>query len=175
MVVPANGLRPPSADRVRRLADRRTGIGFDQMLWLEPPRDAQADIHYRVFNSDGSESEQCGNGARCIARYLAPDDTDGELALEHGRGVSRARLLAGGEVSVDMGEPDFDPASLPFIVAEAAESYHLEIGGEQVEFRVVSMGNPHAVLLLDDVDTAPVSRLGPASNQTGNVATQRPC
>jgi diaminopimelate epimerase len=162
MVVAADGLPVPGPERIRQLADRHTGIGFDQLLWLEPPRDRRADIRYRIFNSDGSESEQCGNGARCIARYLAPDAADGELKLEHGLGISRARLLADGEVSVDMGAPDFDPASLPFVTDAPAESYRLDIDGEAVEFRVVSMGNPHAVLLVDDVDSAPVAGVGPA-------------
>ena len=162
MVVAGDGQQPPAADRIRQLADRRTGIGFDQLLWLEAPQDARADIRYRIFNSDGSESEQCGNGARCIARYLAPDAEGDELKLEHGLGISRARLLANGEVSVDMGAPDFDPASLPFIADRAADTYRLEIDGETVAFSVVSMGNPHAVLLVDDVDSAPVAAIGPA-------------
>ena len=161
MVIAADGLRPPAAERIRQLADRRTGVGFDQLLWLEPPGDPQADIRYRIFNSDGSESEQCGNGARCIARYLVPDHAEGEVKLEHGLGISRARLLPGGEVSVDMGAPNFDPASLPFVTDRQADTYRLNVDGESVEFRVVSMGNPHAVVLVDEVDSAPVARLGP--------------
>jgi len=162
MVVAADGLPVPGGERIRQLANRRTGIGFDQLLWLESPQDERADIRYRIFNSDGSESEQCGNGARCIARYLAPDSQDGELKLEHGLGLSRARLLAGGKVSVDMGKPDFDPASVPFIVDEPADSYLIDLEGQRVEFSVVSMGNPHAVVVVDDVYEAPVETLGPA-------------
>jgi diaminopimelate epimerase len=161
MVVAADGLAVPTAGRIRELANRRTGVGFDQLLWLQAPRDSRADIHYRIFNSDGSESEQCGNGARCIARFLAPDAEDGELRLEHGLGISRARLLAGGQVSVDMGKPDFDPDSVPFIVDESAESYTLDVDGNSLEVRVVSMGNPHAVVMVDDVGEAPVGTLGP--------------
>lgn len=159
MVVRAEGHPPPSADVVRRLAERRTGVGFDQLLWLEPPRDPRANVFYRVFNADGGEVEQCGNGARCIARLLAADGT--EPVLEHGGGLSRARIEPDGRVSIDMGEPDFAPAALPFTAAGEAASYALEAGGETVTIRVVSMGNPHAVLVVEDVDTAPVARLGP--------------
>jgi len=161
MVVAADGLAVPATDRIQELADRRTGIGFDQMLWLEAPRDARADIRYRIFNSDGSESEQCGNGARCIARFLAPDAEEGELKLEHGLGVSRARLLPDGQVSVDMGKPDFDPDSVPFVVERYAESYTIDLDGNWLDLYVVSLGNPHAVVLVDDVNDAPVATLGP--------------
>jgi len=154
------GEPPPAAARIRELADRRTGIGFDQLLWLEAPRDAQSDIWYRVFNTDGSEAEQCGNGARCIARLLATDGP-AELVLASAGGQLRARLATDGRVSVDMPAPDFRPEAVPFIASESRAVYQLELPGESVELGVVSIGNPHGVLLSDDLDHAPVARLGP--------------
>jgi diaminopimelate epimerase len=155
------GDRPvPSGDRIRELADRRRGVGFDQLLWLEPPRDPANAVRYRIFNADGSEAEQCGNGARCIAR-LVGGDAPGELVLEHAGGTSRARLAADSQVSVAMNVPEFDPRRVPFRADAVADSYRLDAGGEAVEAGVVSMGNPHAVLRVADVATAPVARLGP--------------
>ncbi|MGI9329148.1 MAG: diaminopimelate epimerase [Gammaproteobacteria bacterium] len=154
---------PPAAGRIRAWADRRLGIGFDQLLWVGPARDSAAEAAYRIFNSDGSEAEQCGNGARCIVKFLADRGHDtAELMLEHGGGLAAARLLPDGQVAVAMGEPDFRPAALPFKASAQAEVYEVEVGDSSVELRVVSMGNPHAVLRVDDVDTAPVERLGPA-------------
>jgi diaminopimelate epimerase len=158
--VPDSLLTP---QRLRALADRRTGIGFDQALLLEPPRGTHSAASYRIFNADGAEVEQCGNGARCIAallarRGLAPD---GALTLESPAGLIRARLAADGEVSVDLGVPDFDPRSLPFDAPAERESYTLELEGESVEIGAVSLGNPHAVLTVDSVESAPLERLGP--------------
>jgi len=158
--VPDSLLTP---QRLRALADRRTGIGFDQALLLEPPRGTHSAAYYRIFNADGDEVEQCGNGARCIAallerRGLAPD---GVLTLESPAGLIRARLAADGEVSVDLGVPDFDPRSLPFDAPAERESYTLELEGESVEIGAVSLGNPHAVLTVDSVEVAPLERLGP--------------
>lgn len=161
VVVMGAGLEPLSAQSIRRLADRRTGIGFDQLLWLEPARDPAAHIAYRIFNRDGSEAEQCGNGARCVARLIAEDRRSDEAVLEHCGGVSRARVESDGLVTVEMGVPQFEPASIPFKADAREDSYRLEVDGERVELRVVSMGNPHAVLRVDDVETAPVERLGP--------------
>ena len=151
----------PAPEAISRLADRRTGIGFDQLLWLEPPRSAGADVYYRVFNGDGSEAEQCGNGARCIARLLATENS-AELCLEHVGGLSRARIQPDGEISVEMGVPDFDPAAIPFLADAPQECYQLTVEGEIVDLHVVSMGNPHAVIPVGNVDIAPVERLGPA-------------
>ena len=150
-----------SADTIRRLADRHTGIGFDQLLWLEPPRSEGTDIYYRIFNADGGEVEQCGNGARCIARHIG-GDAGRELRLEHPSGISQARLEADGNVSIEFGEPNFAPASLPFDAAGEEAPYTIDAAGEAVEIGVVSIGNPHGVLVVDDVDTAPVATLGPA-------------
>jgi diaminopimelate epimerase len=150
--------------RLRRLADRCTGIGFDQALVLERPRRPDTAVFYRIFNSDGDEVEQCGNGARCIAALLhrrgrAPN---GALTLDSPAGLIRARIEGGAQVSVDMGVPDFDPRSLPFEAPREADSYLLEVAGRTLEIGAVSIGNPHAVLAVDAVDSAPVATLGPA-------------
>ena len=154
----------PSAPALRRLADRRTGIGFDQALVLEPPRRAGTDVYYRIFNADGSEVEQCGNGARCIARLVASRATVRErpLVMDSPGGIVNARLRPDGLVSVAMGVPDFDPRSLPFEAAGEAPSYRLELPGGPVEFGAVSIGNPHAVIRVRSVREAPVDTVGPA-------------
>jgi diaminopimelate epimerase len=148
--------------RVRALADRRTGIGFDQALVLEKPRRADSAVFYRIFNADGDEVEQCGNGARCIAALLHHRGAvrNGALTLDSPAGVVRARI-AGDEVSVDMGVPDFEPGSLPFEAPRAADSYPLVVAGQTLEIAAVSMGNPHAVLTVAAVEAAPVDTLGP--------------
>jgi diaminopimelate epimerase len=151
-------------DTVRALADRRTGVGFDQALMLETPRSANSRVFYRIFNSDGSEVEQCGNGARCIAALLharAPQ-LGRELAIESKGGMVRARVRENGLVSVELGVPNFDPASLPMDAAAEAAAYTVDVGGERVEFGAVSIGNPHVVIAVPDVKSAPVARLGPA-------------
>jgi diaminopimelate epimerase len=153
---------PPAAGRIRAWADRRRGIGFDQLLWVGAARDPAAAAAYRIFNSDGSEAEQCGNGARCIVKFLADRGHAPNLTLEHVGGLSPARLLPDGQVAVAMGEPDFRPAALPFTASAQAEAYDIAVAGSSVELRVVSLGNPHAVLRVEDVDSAPVERLGPA-------------
>jgi len=149
--------------QLRALADRRTGIGFDQALLLDAPRRGENAAHYRVFNADGAEVEQCGNGARCIAALLERRGLarDGGLTLESAAGVIRARLAADGEVSVDLGVPDFNPRSLPFDAPAEADSYGLEVGGQQLEIMAVSLGNPHAVVTVASVDSVPVATLGP--------------
>jgi diaminopimelate epimerase len=159
----ARGARVPATDEIVRLADAQDGIGFDQLLWLEDPHEPGTDVYYRVFNADGGEVEQCGNGARCIARHIAGDSQDTERVwkLAFAGGVVDALLQPDGDVAVAMGEPDFAPASLPFEAAAQANSYSLDVAGETVTLAVASMGNPHAVISVDDVDTAPVERLGP--------------
>lgn len=161
----------PSASQWRALADRRTGIGFDQALVLQPPRRADSDALYRVFNADGGEVEMCGNGARCAAALLhrrrarARDPSraqDATLTLESAAGLLRARILANGTVTVNMGVPDFSPAALPFDTPARASSYSLETAGVRIEFGAVSIGNPHAVLRVADVATAPVEQIGRA-------------
>lgn len=153
----------PSADQFRRLSNRQTGIGFDQALIIEKPRRAGTSVFYRIFNADGLEVEQCGNGARCIAALLhrrgqAPQ---GELTMDSPGGLIRARVRNSETVSVDMGIPNFDPRSLPFETASEAPAYEIDVDGLKVQVGAVSMGNPHAVLTVPSVDTAPVEQLGP--------------
>jgi diaminopimelate epimerase len=154
----------PSPDAIRRLADRRTGIGFDQALVLSPARRSGTDVYYRIFNADGSEVEQCGNGARCIARLVATRAArqDRPLSMDSPAGVVKAQLRRDGLVSVAMGIPDFDPRSLPFEAEREAPSYRIELAGGPVEFGAVSIGNPHAVIRVRSVDDAPVDTIGPA-------------
>jgi diaminopimelate epimerase len=150
-------------ERLRSLADRRTGIGFDQALVLGGPKRADTAVFYRIFNADGDEVEQCGNGARCIAALLHHRGLtrNGAVALDSPAGVVRARI-ADERVSVDMGVPNFDPRSLPFEARAETDPYPLTVAGRTLEIGAVSMGNPHAVLTVPDVADAPVATLGPA-------------
>jgi diaminopimelate epimerase len=154
-------LRP---ERLRALADRRTGIGFDQALLLQKPRRPDTAVFYRIFNADGDEVEQCGNGARCIAALLHHRGLteNGAITLDSPAGPIRARVESGAHVSVDMGVPNFDPASLPFTAVSEADSYSLEVAGDTLDIGAVSLGNPHAVVTVDSVEAAPVATLGPA-------------
>jgi diaminopimelate epimerase len=153
-----------TADQFRRLANRHTGIGFDQALILEPPRRADTAVFYRIFNSDGVEVEQCGNGARCIASLLHRRGlvTAGAVTMDSPAGLIHARVLRGNVVSVDMGVPSFDPRALPFDAPAEVDPYPLQVGDQSVTIGAVSMGNPHAVLEVESVDRAPVETLGPA-------------
>jgi diaminopimelate epimerase len=154
----------PSATALRQLADRRTGIGFDQALVLSPPVRPGTDVHYRIFNADGSEVEQCGNGARCIARLVASRAAirDRALVMDSPGGLVSARLRADGLVSVAMGVPDFDPRSLPFEAEREAATYRIDLPSGPVEFGAVSIGNPHAVIRVRSAQAAPVDTVGPA-------------
>jgi len=154
----------PDRSQLRLLADRRTGIGFDQALVLESPRRAGTQVYYRIFNADGEEVEQCGNGARCVAELLRLDGRAGtrDIAMDSRGGLVRAHIEADGVVSVDMGIPRFDPRTLPFDAPAEASSYRLEVDGTQYDVGAVSIGNPHAVLVVPAVATAPVATLGPA-------------
>jgi diaminopimelate epimerase len=161
---------PSSADAhfdshlLRALADRHTGIGFDQALMLESPRDAGCRVFYRVFNSDGGEVEQCGNGARCVAALLharAPH-LGRELIMGSPGGTIRAHVREDGMVSVDMGIPNFDPRAVPMRAPQESLRYTLQVDGSPHEIGAVSIGNPHAVLRVSDTRAAPVSSLGPA-------------
>jgi len=146
-----------------RLADRRFGVGCDQVLLVEPPRLTGTDFHYRIFNADGSEVEQCGNGARCFARFVRDAGLTHETEIPVGTaaGAILLKLQRDGQVTVDMGVPRLAPAEIPFIAAGQATRYALELDGETVQIAAVSMGNPHAVLAVDDLDSAPVTTLGP--------------
>jgi diaminopimelate epimerase len=160
LIVRAADSPPLDSETIRRLADRKTGIGFDQLLWLEPGRSEGAEVFYRIFNRDGYEVEQCGNGARCIARLLAGAGPR-EILLEHCSGTSRARVEPDGNVTVEMGVPEFRPELIPFTAEAQQDTYELEADGERVQLRVVSIGNPHAVINVDSVVSAPIERLGP--------------
>ncbi|MCE9682463.1 diaminopimelate epimerase [Halomonas alkalisoli] len=151
-------------EQVRQLADRRFGIGFDQLLVVEPPRDPDMDFRYRIFNADGSEVENCGNGARCFARFVRDQRLTHkhEIHVETAGGPLTLLVEDDGKVTVDMGVPRFAPQALPFEADEDLLRHELEVNGERVEVGAVSMGNPHAVLRIDDVERAPVERLGPA-------------
>jgi diaminopimelate epimerase len=150
-------------EQIRQLADRRFGVGFDQLLIIEPPRSPDMDFRYRIFNADGSEVENCGNGARCFARYVRDQRLTHkhEIHVETTGGPLTLRVDDDNQVTVDMGVPRFAPATLPFDAAEDRPLYGLEVEGETYQVGAVSMGNPHAVLRVDDVATAPVERLGP--------------
>ncbi len=160
IVFEASDANLPSTEQLQRLADRRTGIGFDQALVIQPPRRENTDVFYRNFNADGSEVEQCGNGARCIASLVAQQKGQKSLRMDCLSGLINAQLHDDGQVSLDMGIPNFDPPSLPFIADKASDSYSIDVSGQQINIGVVSMGNPHAVLMVDDIVTAPVDSLG---------------
>ncbi len=149
--------------QIRFLADRHFGVGCDQVLIVERARDPAHDFRYRIFNADGEEVGACGNGARCFARYVHDRGlTDKrELALETLGGVVRTRIEDDGMITVDMGTPRFEPREIPFVADAPAPAYLLSVEGEDYEISALSLGNPHAVLLVDDVDEAPVARLGP--------------
>ncbi|MGH8188972.1 MAG: diaminopimelate epimerase, partial [Steroidobacteraceae bacterium] len=151
----------PPADILRRLGDRRTGIGFDQALALLPPH-GDADTFYRIFNADGFEVEQCGNGARCIASLVARKLGRKEVRLDSPGGRVAAKLRDDGMVELDMGVPNFAPAALPFDASREADLYPLRIGDTELQIGAVSMGNPHAVIQVPNVRAAAVDTLGPA-------------
>jgi diaminopimelate epimerase len=161
---PAAAGRGPDAAQFRALANRHTGVGFDQALMLEPPRAAGERAFYRIFNADGSEVEQCGNGARCVAALLFSREPalGRELDLGSPGGTVHARILEDGLVSVDMGVPNFEPRAVPLDAPREAALYTFEVEGALIDLGAVSMGNPHAVLRVDAVATAPVASLGPA-------------
>ncbi|WP_374401552.1 diaminopimelate epimerase [Niveibacterium sp.] len=149
-------------ERARFLADRRFGVGCDQILIVEPSRMAGVDFRYRIFNLDG-EVEQCGNGSRCFARYVRDKgltDKD-EIRVETLAGVISPRLGADGLVTVDMGAPVLDPARIPFVSDTDAPAQPLDVAGDTITIGAVSMGNPHAVQVVADVDSAPVATQGP--------------
>src|SRR6202021_1927947 len=168
LVFDAPAGHPLDSSALRALADRHTGVGFDQALVLDAARDAGSRVFYRIFNSDGTEVEQCGNGARCIAAllYARAPELGRDLVMESVGGVVRARVRDDGLVSVDMGVPNFDPRALPMEAAGGAAleapMHSLQVDGANIEIGAVSMGNPHAVLQVPDVNTAPVERFGPS-------------
>ncbi|MDD2988016.1 MAG: diaminopimelate epimerase [Zoogloea sp.] len=149
--------------QVRYLADRNFGVGCDQLLVVEPAQAPGVDFRYRIFNADGGEVEQCGNGARCFARFVFDQGlTDKrEIRVETKKGIITPRLEADGKVTVDMGVPVLNPADVPFVSDSDAWVQPLDVAGTVVAITAVSMGNPHAVQVVADVDTAPVAEQGP--------------
>ena len=148
----------------RRLADRRFGVGCDQVLVVEPPSQPDIDFRYRIFNQDGSEVEQCGNGARCFAKFVRDRRMTGKniIRVETSSGIIELRVHRNNRVEVNMGVPILEPARIPFQASEQAISYPLTVNNQQLTIGAVSMGNPHAVLIVDSTETADVATLGPA-------------
>ncbi len=151
------------ADSIRTLADRHVGIGFDQMLVVEPARSPETDFYYRIFNADGGEVSQCGNGARCFVRFardkgLSPKSV---IRVETLSGIIEPQLQPDGRVRVNMGVPVFEPALIPFVAHRRAPTYQLDVGGRLLEISALSMGNPHAVQLVADVAQALLASQGP--------------
>ena len=153
-----------SAGQVRALANRHLGVGFDQLLLVEPASSPDVDFRYRIFNADGGEVGQCGNGARCFMRFVQEQGlTDKQQVLvETASGPLQLTLESDGQVTVDMGMPRLEPAEIPFDAPAFARHYPLDVAGRHLEIAALSMGNPHAVLQVDDIETAPVRELGPA-------------
>lgn len=151
------------ADDITKLTDRRFGIGCDQLLLVELPSRPDVDFRYRIFNNDGSEVEQCGNGARCFAKFVLDKKLTGKrkIKVETSSGVIELSITNDRQVRVNMGKPVLLPSDIPFQAEQQANSYTLDIEGQSYEIGAVSMGNPHSVLVVDAIDTAPVDKLGP--------------
>jgi len=152
-----------SPEQIRLLADRHFGVGCDQLLLVEKARRDDADFRYRIFNADGGEVEQCGNGARCFVRFVHEKKLTGkkEIVVETRSGLISPRLEDDGRITVNMGAPIFAPARIPFTSDSDAVMQPLDIAGQTVQITAVSMGNPHAVQVVEDVENAPVANQGP--------------
>nr|WP_245534258.1 diaminopimelate epimerase [Tolumonas auensis] len=152
-----------NAETLKRLGDRHFGIGFDQLLLVEPPYDPDLDFHYRIFNADGSEVQQCGNGARCFARFVRLKGLTNKdrIAVSTVSGRIVLQLEDNDQVTVNMGVPEFEPAKIPFRALKAEKLYLLRVAEQTVMCGVVSMGNPHCVIEVPSVKDAPVETLGP--------------
>lgn len=152
-----------SRQQIRLIADRHFGVGCDQLLLVENPQTEKAEFRYRIFNADGGEVEQCGNGARCFAVFVRQQGLTSNdiITVETAGGLIELRIEAD-QVTVNMGVPDFNPQSLPFLAENQAERYTLMVNGNEYQIGAVSMGNPHVVLQVDDIDTVEVDILGSA-------------
>ncbi|WP_341534354.1 diaminopimelate epimerase [Oceanisphaera pacifica] len=148
---------------IRQLADRHFGIGFDQLLLVEPPYDPDLDFHYRIFNADGSESEQCGNGARCIARFVRAKGLihRDRISMSTQKGSIILQLEKDHKVTVNLGVPEFEPGKIPFKAQKAEKTYLVPSALQTVLCGVVSLGNPHCVIEVDNIDTCSIASLGP--------------
>ena len=153
-----------TAELARKLGDRHLGVGCDQILLVEPPPFPDVDFSYRIFNADGSEVEQCGNGIRCFAKFVRDRRMTGkrEIRVSTMKGILTATVGKDNQVTVNMGVPEFTPANIPFSAETTATTYSLDVNGNKVIVGAVSMGNPHAVLVVADTESAPVETLGPA-------------
>lgn len=165
-----NGLQTPielNAEQIRFIADRRLGVGCDQVLMIETSESPAADIRYRIFNADGTEVEQCGNGVRCIGDYLRRRSLiDGNsVTVETNSGLVTIYLEGLDQIRVDMGVPLFEPADIPLASTQRKMQYHLSLSSAELEVMAVSVGNPHAVLLVEDIEQAPVSSIAPQIQQ----------
>jgi diaminopimelate epimerase len=152
-----------TTEQLRLLADRHFGVGCDQILLVEKAHDSSADFRYRIFNADGGEVEQCGNGARCFVRFVHEQKLTSkpEIVVETHNGLIRPRLEDDGRVTVNMGAPVFNAERIPYTCGEIEVMQALEVAGELLMISIVSMGNPHAVQIVDDVESAPVEKIGP--------------
>lgn len=149
--------------QISQLADRRTGIGFDQMLVVEAPQTREAEFQYRIFNADGGEVEHCGNGARCFARFVHDRGltSSSEIPVATSAGLIRLRMEPDGQTTVMMGVPAFEPSQVPFEAPERLDRYALQVGLDTREVGVVAIGNPHAVSWVEDVDRCDIDVAGP--------------
>ncbi|MDP6968229.1 MAG: diaminopimelate epimerase [Gammaproteobacteria bacterium] len=151
-----------SPEQIRQLSNRHTGIGFDQLLLVETPRSPDVDFRYRIYNADGNEVEHCGNGARCFAKFVHNQRLTGkrDIAVETNTGRIVLHMHDNHQVRVDMGVPEFIPAKIPFIAQQQADCYQIQQDSQTYSIGTVSMGNPHGVIIVDDVEQAPVVQLG---------------
>ncbi len=159
-----DGTPPPDAELAAKLADRHTGVGCDQILTIEAPRAPDSVASYRIWNADGSNSQQCGNGARCVAAWLVRDGAaqGRHFSIDSPVATHVVEALPNGDYAIALGVPDFEPARIPLAgFATAQDAYAMDLDGHAVRFGAVSMGNPHAVIEVADVDAAPVAALGP--------------
>jgi diaminopimelate epimerase len=152
-----------STAQIKHIANRYFGVGCDQLLMVEKTDTPNIDFRYRIFNADGGEVEQCGNGARCFVRFVVEKKLTQkrEISVETASGIIMLKLQDNGEVTVNMGPPNFDPKALPFLADKQQRQYTLALENTSLQISAVSMGNPHAVVLVDNIDTANVSDLGP--------------
>ncbi|MDR6842716.1 diaminopimelate epimerase [Pseudoxanthomonas sacheonensis] len=160
-----NGTPPPDSALASQLADRHFGVGCDQILTIEKPRSAGAVASYRIWNSDGSTSQQCGNGARCVAAWLVRDGVaqGNRFRVDSPLATHDVERLPGDRYAIAMGVPEFDPAKIPLAgFASGQDGYEIALDGKAISFGAASMGNPHAVIEVQDIDAAPIATLGPA-------------
>jgi len=153
-----------SPQQISNWADRHFGIGFDQLLLVEKAQSPRALFKYRIFNADGGEVAQCGNGARCFARFVREKGLTSEdiITVETHNGLLQLKMIDDQMVEVNMGVPDFTPAHIPLLSEQRQNHYHIMLGGHNISFSALSIGNPHAVIVVDNVDTAEVHKIGPA-------------